>query len=136
MRSNDAAAPTATWQHIVQALLMPEDVPRPVALGIMIRKHRRRAALTLGDLSHRTGISKPYLSLIETGRNPHPPSDEKLLKIEQAVTLPTGSLVAIALVNRTPDDVRDLLVALLVTSPKARARADKGRPGAVGVPGP
>ena len=36
-----------------------------------------------GELA-KTGISKPYLSLIETGRVPNPPSDEKLRRLEQA----------------------------------------------------
>src|SRR5690349_5136918 len=36
------------------------------ALGPKIRRQRRRMGFTLDDLAGRTGISKPYLSLIET----------------------------------------------------------------------
>ena len=45
-------------------------------------RQRRRLGFTLDDLAGRTGISKPYLSLIETGRVPNPPSDEKLRRLE------------------------------------------------------
>ena len=45
-------------------------------LGEKIRRSRRRLALSLDDLASRSGISKAYLSLIETGRVANPPSDE------------------------------------------------------------
>ena len=48
------------------------------AIGPKLRRQRRRLGLTLDDLAGRTSISKPYLSLIETGRVTNPPSDEKL----------------------------------------------------------
>ena len=48
-----------------------------VLLGPKIRRQRRRLGLTLDELAGRTSISKPYLSLIETGRVANPPSDEK-----------------------------------------------------------
>ena len=38
------------------------------SLGIKLRRKRLRLGLTLDELAGRTGISKPYLSLIETGR--------------------------------------------------------------------
>ncbi len=40
--------------------------------------------LTLDVLAEKTGISKPYLSNIETGRAPGPPSEEKLVRIAGA----------------------------------------------------
>ncbi|MBC7821129.1 MAG: helix-turn-helix domain-containing protein, partial [Planctomycetaceae bacterium] len=46
------------------------------ALGPKLRRQRRRLGLTLDDLAAKAGISKPYLSLIETGRVVNPPSDE------------------------------------------------------------
>ena len=46
-------------------------------LGVKLRRQRRRMGYSLDELAERTGISKPYLSLIETGRVPNPPSDEK-----------------------------------------------------------
>lgn len=83
------------------------------ALGDKIRKQRRRLGLTLDELAVRSSISKPYLSLIETGRVPNPPSDEKLQRLEQALGFAAGELVAQAHLQRTPPDVRTVLQRLL-----------------------
>src|SRR3954453_3771482 len=83
------------------------------ALGPKIRKNRRKLGLTLDELAGRTGISKPYLSLIETGRVPNPPSDEKLRRLEQTLGFPAGEVVTQAHLHRTPRDVRAVLTKLL-----------------------
>jgi repressor LexA len=83
------------------------------ALGSKLRKRRRRLGLTLDELAGRTGISKPYLSLIETGRVPNPPSDEKLRRLEQTLGFTPGELVTQAHLQRTPRDVRAVLQSLL-----------------------
>ena len=62
-------------------------------LGPKIRRQRRRLGLTLEEMAGRTSISKPYLSLIETGRVPNPPSDEKLRRLEQCLGFTPGELV-------------------------------------------
>jgi phage repressor protein C with HTH and peptisase S24 domain len=82
-------------------------------LGTKIRRQRRRLGLTLDELAGRTSISKPYLSLIETGRVPNPPSDEKLRRLEQTLGFPTGELLTQAHLQRTPRDVRAVLNKLL-----------------------
>ncbi|MFT3785452.1 MAG: XRE family transcriptional regulator [Tepidisphaeraceae bacterium] len=82
-------------------------------LGPRIRRQRRRLGLTLDDLSAKAGISKPYLSLIETGRVPNPPSDEKLRKLEIALNFNTGDLLAQAHLIRTPKDVQAMLKTLM-----------------------
>src|SRR5688572_18893417 len=82
-------------------------------LGTKLRRHRRRLGYTLDELSGRTGISKPYLSLIETGRVPNPPSDEKLRRLEQSLGFTPGELVTQAHLQRTPRDVRAVLTRLL-----------------------
>src|SRR5882724_7274919 len=82
-------------------------------LGTKLRRHRRRMGLTLDELAGRTGISKPYLSLIETGRVPNPPSDEKLRRLEQTLGFTAGELVTQAHLHRTPRDVRAVLQRLL-----------------------
>jgi phage repressor protein C with HTH and peptisase S24 domain len=69
--------------------------------------------LTLDELATRTSISKPYLSLIETGRVPNPPSDEKLRRLEQTLGFPPGELITQAHLYRTPRDVRAVLTQLL-----------------------
>jgi phage repressor protein C with HTH and peptisase S24 domain len=82
-------------------------------LGPKIRRQRRRLGLTLDELATRTAISKPYLSLIETGRVPNPPSDEKLRRLEQTLGFTAGELISQAHLQRTPRDVRAMLTKLL-----------------------
>src|SRR5438132_256844 len=83
------------------------------ALGPKLRRQRRRLGLTLDELAGRTGISKPYLSLIETGRVPNPPSDEKLRRLEQTLGFTAGELITQAHLHRTPRDVRVVLQKLI-----------------------
>jgi repressor LexA len=83
------------------------------ALGPKIRKQRRRLGLTLDELAGRTSISKPYLSLIETGRVANPPSDEKLRRLEQALGFNPSELLTQAHLQRTPRDVRAVLQKLM-----------------------
>ena len=80
----------------------------------------------MDELAGRTGISKPYLSLIETGRVPNPPSDEKLRRLEQTLGFGTNELVTQAHLQRTPRDVRDMLHKLLADSASAKARGEGG----------
>jgi SOS-response transcriptional repressor LexA len=82
-------------------------------LGIKLRKQRLRLGLTLDELAIRSAISKPYLSLIETGRVANPPSDEKLQRLELSLGFATGELVTQAHLHRTPRDVRAVLGRLL-----------------------
>src|SRR6266550_4517603 len=83
------------------------------ALGPKLRRQRRRLGFTLDDLAGRTGISKPYLSLIETGRVATPPSDEKLRRLEEALGFTAGELLTQAHLQRTPRDVRAVLQRLI-----------------------
>src|SRR3954468_24942358 len=82
-------------------------------LGTKLRRQRRRLGFTLDELAGKTGISKPYLSLIETGRVPNPPSDEKLRRLEQTLGFTAGELISQAHLQRTPRDVRAVLSKLL-----------------------
>jgi SOS-response transcriptional repressor LexA len=83
------------------------------ALGPKIRRRRRRLGFTLDELAGKTSISKPYLSLIETGRVANPPSDEKLRRLESALEFTAGELVTQAHLQRTPRDVRAVLQRLI-----------------------
>ncbi|HEV8608429.1 MAG TPA: XRE family transcriptional regulator [Tepidisphaeraceae bacterium] len=82
-------------------------------LGVKLRRKRLRLGLTLDELAGKTGISKPYLSLIETGRVMNPPSDEKLRRLEQALAFKAGELLTQAHLQRTPRDVRAVLNKLM-----------------------
>lgn len=80
-----------------------------IEMGQFIRKAREEKKLTLDALALITGISKPYLSNIETARAPGPASEEKLRKIATALDLSADGLVAMADWLRTPESVRNLL---------------------------
>jgi SOS-response transcriptional repressor LexA len=95
-------------------------------LGAKLRRQRRRLGLTLDELAGRTGISKPYLSLIETGRVPNPPSDEKLRRLEQTLGFGANELVTQAHLQRTPRDVRAMLQKLLADNASAKAGGGGG----------
>ena len=82
-------------------------------LGTKIRARRQQLGLTLDELAGRTRVSKPYLSLIETGRVNNPPSDEKLRQIEHALGFAPAELVSQAHLQRTPRDIRAMLMKLL-----------------------
>src|SRR3954462_3118311 len=103
------------------------------ALGPKLRRQRRRLGLTLDELAAKTGISKPYLSLIETGRVPNPPSDEKLRRLEQTLGFGAGELISQAHLQRTPRDVRAGLQKLMQESKgngsdeATKRRSDEGK---------
>jgi phage repressor protein C with HTH and peptisase S24 domain len=88
---------------------------------------------SLDDLARRTGISKPYLSLIETGRVPNPPSDEKLVRLEQTLGFPSGELLTQAHLFKTPKDVRALLQGLLKNAQAHSQAALTGSTGGAGA---
>lgn len=105
------------------------------ALGPKIRRQRRRLGFTLDDLAARTSISKPYLSLIETGRVANPPSDGKLRRLEDVLGFTAGELVTQAHLQRTPRDVRAVLQKLIESggAKALRHEGSKGEAAAVGV---
>lgn len=100
-------------------------------LGGKLRRQRRRLGLTLDELAGRTGISKPYLSLIETGRVTNPPSDEKLRRLEQTLGFGAGELVSQAHLQRTPKDVRVMLQKLMKEGTEAQRHEGTKGDGAV-----
>jgi len=77
-----------------------------MSLGQIIRNKREQLDLTLDEVSHRVGFSKPYLSTIETGKVKNPPSDELLTRLERVLAFDAGLLLHIAHMERMPSDVR------------------------------
>jgi SOS-response transcriptional repressor LexA len=88
---------------------IPERPASLRALGSLIRKLREHRKLTLDALMAKTGISKPYLSNIETGKGPGPASEEKLRRVARALEAPEDQLVAAADWLRTPPSVRKMI---------------------------
>jgi phage repressor protein C with HTH and peptisase S24 domain len=103
-------------------------------IGVKIRRQRRRLGLTLDELAGRTAISKPYLSLIETGRVSNPPSDEKLRRLEQTLGFAPSELIGQAHLQRTPGDVRAILEKLLSKDGSATSTAHGAAAPAAGSP--
>jgi SOS-response transcriptional repressor LexA len=77
-----------------------------MSFGSIVRRRRAQLGLTQDQLAPRAGISKPYLSNIETGKAKNPPSDGVLKALEQALGFEPGELAGIAHLARTPVDVR------------------------------
>jgi repressor LexA len=77
-----------------------------MSLGQIIRSKREQLSLTLDEVSHRVGYSKPYLSTIETGKVKNPPSDDLLTRLERVLQFESGLLLHVAHLERMPSDVR------------------------------
>lgn len=77
-----------------------------MTLADMIRRRRLELELTQDEVAGRAGISKPYLSTIETGKVRNPPSDKVLAALEDVLDLPEDALTRTAHLQRTPADVR------------------------------
>ena len=75
----------------------------------MIRSRRHTLCMTLDQLATATGISKPYLSNIETARLSGPPSPELLSRLEAGLGAQNGTLLRLADWLRTPDSIRLLM---------------------------
>jgi repressor LexA len=77
-----------------------------MSLGEIIRRRREQLGWTQERLAAAAGISKPYLSHIETGKARNPPTDGILRAMEKALHLDRGALMRLAHLARTPSDVR------------------------------
>lgn len=73
-----------------------------MSLGSILRQRRQELGLTQDQVSDAIGISKPYLSNIETGRAENPPTDGILRSLEKVLKFQTGELVAFADRKRAP----------------------------------
>lgn len=70
----------------------------------LLRLHREKAGLKQSDLALKVGVTGPYISLLESGKRP-PPADEVTRLIEKALHLPAKTLLRVAHLARTPEDV-------------------------------
>ena len=77
-----------------------------MSLGDVIRQRREERDLTQDTVSAKVGISKPYLSNIETGRVKNPPTDRIIRALERTLGFGHGELNRLAHLARTPGDVR------------------------------
>ena len=75
-------------------------------LGHIIRARRRALRLTLQQLADMACCAKSYLSQIENDRRASPPSESLLRRVEQALRLEPGELVAKRRWHETPPEIR------------------------------
>lgn len=76
-----------------------------MSLGEVMRERRESLEMTQDQVADQAGISKPYLSNIETGKAKNPPSDGVLKSLERVLKFETGQLLKLAHLMRTPKDV-------------------------------
>lgn len=67
-------------------------------LGEIIREYRKRNRISMGDFAKSSGLSKPYISMLEADKNsnggkPIKPSVETVLKVSYAVGMPLDELL-------------------------------------------
>ncbi|MBL8763452.1 MAG: helix-turn-helix domain-containing protein [Phycisphaerae bacterium] len=101
----------------------PAREGRELALGVVIRHERERAGLSLSDLARRALCTKSYLSAIETGKRERPPRDAIVRRLESALGLAAGSLMASARWQATPGEIKREMVSLAARVRAARELA-------------
>jgi len=77
-----------------------------MGIGEIIRHRRTQLHLTQARVAEQVGISKPYLSNIETGKAKNPPTPGVLERLEVALSLEDNTLTRAADLARTPAPVR------------------------------
>ena len=75
-----------------------------MSVGTIIRQRRKSLDLTQDYVAKRVGISKPYLSNIETDKSA-PPTDRIMRGLERTLGFKAGELTNLAHRARTPPDV-------------------------------
>ena len=76
-----------------------------MSIGAILRQQREKLGLTQDHVAAQAGISKPYLSNVETGKA-NPPSDGVLTLLERVLQFEAGQLMEMAHLERMPSDVR------------------------------
>jgi len=70
-----------------------------------LRSYREQAGMKQLDLARKVGVSGPYISVLESGKRP-PPADDVTRRIESALGVPSRTLLRLAHIARTPEDIR------------------------------
>jgi SOS-response transcriptional repressor LexA len=98
-----------------------------MSIGAILRDKRVELDLTQDELADMTGISKPYISAIETGRVTNPPSEQKLALLEKALNFAPGQLLRMARLERTPTAVRQELESMRAVMRQLRGLVEGGQ---------
>ena len=90
-------------------------------MGQVFRSKRRQLGLTMEVLAAKAGVSKPYLSLIETGRAQNP-SDSVILWLCDVLQLDGDEMRARKYVETIPPELRQR-VGRMIAAAEFKARA-------------
>lgn len=90
--------------------------------GSVLRQRRALLSLSLAEVADRVGCAKSYLSAIETGRK-GPPAEPIIERLESALSMRSGELLAHAQWDQTPSDIRADLESLRKRDQHARMLA-------------
>lgn len=94
----------------------------------VLRLHREKAGLKQSDLAVKVGVTGPYISLLESGKRP-PPADDVTRRIEKALDVPPKTLLRLAHIARTPEDIRRVTdLDRLYAEGRLAEQAEAGRP--------
>ncbi len=96
-------------------------------LGEMIRQRRHERGITQAQVAVRAGISKPYLSTIETGKTRGAPTDKVLEALEEVLGFEEGALRKVAHLSQTPEDIRQEHEALEIEVHRLRSLLTEGQ---------
>lgn len=78
---------------------------KTLSFPLALKSFRERAGLKQSELAEKVGVTGPYISLLESGKRP-PPADEVTLRIEKALEMVPKTLLRLAHIARTPEDIR------------------------------
>jgi transcriptional regulator with XRE-family HTH domain len=87
---------------------MGDDRPAPRHVGDQVRRFRRQRGMTLAQLAEASGLSKGYLSSIETGHTSRP-SGDTLYRIAQALGVLMSDLLDRRLLSDPPEEIPESL---------------------------
>ncbi len=106
-----------------------------MTLGRLVRQRRKTLGSTQERVAGEAGISKPYLSNIETGRAKNPPSNRVLGRLERALGFEPGQLRRQGDLDRTPAEVRAAKASAEAELAKVRKILAALRTGGAGIGG-
>lgn len=87
---------------------MPKANAGPELIGERVRRYRHERELTLAQVAELSGLSKGYLSAIETGHTSRP-SGDTLYKVAMALGVLMSDLLDRRLLSDAPDNVPESL---------------------------
>lgn len=88
------------------------SAPASHSFASLLRHRRRQLGLSLAALADLAGCTKGYLSAIETGTRPAPPSPVIIAALESALTLKPGDLALLAHWHATPGAVKEAVAQM------------------------